>query len=97
MQIPSIDSVREEPVTTLGSMVGVVLIVALLWAFGAVAQGQVKRAQVRNAQAAEQKTVSQRCLRKESDATATCGAVSNVDAVRFDAGRVAARVSVAYR
>ncbi len=92
-----IDSFREDPLTTLGSIVGVVLIVVLLWAVGAVAQGQVKRAHQRDTQVAEQHAVLAQCLRMV--ASGQVRSCPGSEAPRAEAGldAVPAQVAVVYR
>lgn len=61
-----IDAMREEPLKALGTIVGVLLIVVLLYAIGSVAQGQVSRAAARDTQYHAQQAEQTRCLRSQS-------------------------------
>jgi len=90
-----IDAMREEPLKALGTTVGVLLIIVLLYAIGAVAQGQVQRAAARDTQAMSQQAEQLRCLRSES--RSGCDAVRTVGATAEVPVRARAAAYVAYR
>jgi hypothetical protein len=68
-----IDAMREEPLKALGTTIGVLLIVVLLYAIGSVAQGQVTRAAARDSLLGTQQAEQTRCLRSESRDSACDG------------------------
>ena len=75
-----IDAMREEPLKALGTTIGVLLIVVLLYAIGSVAQGQVTRAAARDSQLVTQQAEQTRCLRSESRDSACDGFQKNANA-----------------
>lgn len=85
---------RDDAVTTWAAVAGVVLIVALLWAFGVVVQGQVQRADAKVAQPVPMQSVSMRCAPGRS---APCDAARVDDAGTDASPAVATPVPVAYR
>jgi hypothetical protein len=88
----SMARLRDEPLTAWTTVVGVLLITVLLWAIGAVAQGQVERAHARPAEQVQ--ALSLRCGPERS---AACGALQAAAAAATDQTAGLERVPVAYR